>query len=380
MAQEDAVAGTDGRPGSDRLTAAPAGTARSTAVPGDTPELGRRMGRRSLVWTIGLSCILCVTVAVCVGIGPVTIPPGTVLGILGHGLGLPVDPSWTAAEQSIVWDMRAPRVLLGLAVGAGLAVCGAALQGMVRNILADPYILGISGGASTGAAAAILFGVAAGAGQYALPLSAFLGALIASSLVFLLARANGQVTSVRLLLAGIAVGYALSATTSFLIFASDDAEGSRSVMFWLLGSLALARWDAFLALVVAVVLVTVAFLVLWARRLDALSVGDETSRALGVAPMATRIQLLVVVSLCTGAVVAAAGAIGFVGLVVPHLGRRIAGAAHARLIPVVALLGAILLIWADAGARVLMPPRELPIGIITALVGAPFLLILIRRM
>lgn len=344
------------------------------------PQLDRRAGRRAALWTAGLSGILLITVALCVGIGPVSISPSTVLSIIAHSLGLPVQENWTASEYSIVWEMRVPRVLLGLAVGAGLAICGAALQGMVRNILADPYILGISGGASTGAAAAILFGFAAGAGQYALPLSAFLGALAASLLVFFLARANGHVTSIRLLLAGIAVGYALSATTSFLIFASDNAEGSRSVMFWLLGSLALARWDAFLMLVLAITLVSAAFLMLWSRRLDALSIGDETARALGVPPVSTRVQLLVVVSLCTGSVVAAAGAIGFVGLVVPHLGRRLVGAAHARLLPVVALLGAILLIWADAGARVLMQPRELPIGIITALVGAPFLLLLIRRM
>lgn len=356
-------------PAADPQTAAGAG-----------PQLDHRAGRRAAGWTLGLGAFLCLTVALCVGIGPVTIAPWTVLSIIGHHMGLPVEETWTASEHSIVWEMRVPRVVMGLAVGAGLAVCGAALQGMVRNILADPYILGISGGASTGAAASILFGFAAGAGQYALPVSAFLGALTASLLVFFLARANGQVTSIRLLLAGIAVGYALSATTSFLIFASDNAEGSRSVMFWLLGSLALARWDAFLMLILAITLVSVAFLVLWSRRLDALSIGDETARALGVPPVATRVQLLVVVSLCTGSVVAAAGAIGFVGLVVPHLGRRLVGAAHARLIPVAALLGAILLIWADAGARVLMQPRELPIGIITALVGAPFLLLLIRRM
>lgn len=352
-------------------------------LPPDAASSGSLYGaarRRASLWTLALALILGLSAAVCLGIGPVSIPPSTVLSIIAHSLGLPVQETWTASEQSIVWEMRVPRVLLGLAVGAGLAVCGAALQGMVRNILADPYILGISGGASTGAAAAILFGFAAGAGQYALPASAFLGALAASLLVFFLARANGQVTSVRLLLAGIAVGYALSATTSFLIFASDNAEGSRSVMFWLLGSLALARWDAFLMLVLAIALATTAFLILWSRRLDALSIGDETARALGVPPAITRIQLLSAVSLCTGAVVAAAGAIGFVGLVVPHLARRLVGAAHARLIPVTALLGAALLIWADAGARVLMQPRELPIGIITALVGAPFLLILIRRM
>ncbi len=344
------------------------------------PALPGSARRRAVLWSLGLAGLLLVSLALCVGIGPVTIPPSTVVSIIGHNLGLPLEQTWTASEESIVWEMRVPRVLLGLAVGAGLAICGAALQGMVRNILADPYILGISGGASTGAAAAILFGFAAGAGQYALPASAFLGALAASLLVFFLARTNGQVTSIRLLLAGIAVGYALSATTSFLIFASDNAEGSRSVMFWLLGSLALARWDAFLMLVLAIALATTAFLVLWSRRLDALAIGDETARALGVPPVATRIQVLAAVSLCTGAVVAAAGAIGFVGLVVPHLARRLVGAAHARLIPVTAMLGAALLIWADAGARVLMQPRELPIGIITALVGAPFLLILIRRM
>lgn len=151
-------------------------------------------------------------------------------------------------------------------------------------------------------------------------------------------------------------------------------------MFWILGSLALARWDALLGLVLAIVAVSVVLFYLWSPRLDALTVGDETARTLGVRPDVTRIQLLLLVSLCTGVAVAAAGAIGFVGLVVPHLGRRIAGAVHARLIPVTALLGAILLVWADALARVLMQPRELPIGIITALVGAPFLVVLIRRM
>ena len=198
--------------------------------------------------------------------------------------------------------------------------------------------------------------------------------------MFVIARANGQVTSLRLLLAGVAVGYALSATTSFLIFASDDVEGSRTVMFWLLGSLSLARWDPFLLLVLVLVAGSAGLLMLWSRRLDVLAHGDETARSLGVRPNHARIQVLTVVSLSTGAMVAAAGAIGFVGLVVPHLGRRLVGAAHARLLPVVALLGAVLLIWADALSRVLMQPRELPIGIVTALVGAPFLLLLIRRM
>lgn len=354
----------------------------SGALPAEPLPVSLTAGsrRRATVWIVGLSATLLISMVLCVGIGPAPIGPSTVAGVIAHRMGLPVTPTWTGSEEAIVWTMRAPRVLLGVAVGAGLALCGAALQALVRNVLADPYILGISGGASTGAAGAILFGLGAGAGQHALPLSAFLGALGASLLVFVIARAEGHVTSLRLLLAGIAVGYALSATTSFLIFASDDAEGSRTVMFWLLGSLSLGRWDPFLVLVLVLVGASAGLLMLWSRRLDALALGDGTARALGVRPTHARLQILTVVSLGTGAMVAAAGAIGFVGLVVPHLGRRLVGAVHARLLPVVALLGAVLLIWADALSRILMQPRELPIGIVTALVGAPFLLLLIRRM
>ncbi len=324
---------------------------------------------------------LIATVVVTVGIGPVGIAPDVVVGVIGHKLiGVPGDVTWSRSDMSIIWNVRAPRVLLGIAVGAGLAVCGAVLQAMVRNMLADPYILGISGGASTGAAGAILFGFGAGVGQNALPLSAFLGALGASLLVFFIARSGGQITSLRLLLSGVAVGYALSAATSFIIFASDSAEGSRSVMFWLLGSLSLAHWDVLLAIVIGVVAFALAGFVVWGRRLDALSVGDETALTLGVSPNRTRVMFLVAVSLATGVVVAASGAIGFVGLVIPHLARRLVGAVHSRMLPVAALIGATFLVWADALARTVMQPRELPIGILTAIVGAPFLLILVRRM
>lgn len=336
--------------------------------------------RRTIWWTSGLAVALVLSAVITVGIGPVAIAPSTIVQIILHNvIGVPTDASWSPAEQVIVWNVRMPRVTLGIVVGAGLALCGAALQAMVRNVLADPYVIGISGGASTGAAGAILFGFGAGVGQYALSASAFLGALAASLLVFFIARMGGRVTSIRLLLSGVAVGYALAAATSFLIFSSDSAEGSRSVMFWLLGSLGLAQWDAVLAIVIAVVAVTFAALLVRARRLDAIAAGDETALTLGVSPDRTRIELLVIVALCTGAAVAAAGAIGFVGLVIPHIARRLVGSVHARMLPVTALLGAMFLIWADALARTLMQPRELPIGILTAIVGAPFLLILVRR-
>lgn len=340
----------------------------------------RSLSRRAVFWTVTLTVALAMSAVVAIGVGPVPIPPATIIGILLNEAGVTVEQTWSISDAAIVWSVRVPRVLLGMTVGAGLALCGTALQAMVRNVLADPYILGISGGASTGAAGAILFGLGSGVGQYALPFSAFLGALAAALLVFFIARAGGRITSLRLLLSGVAVGYALSAVTSFLIFASDSAEGSRSVMFWLLGSLGLARWDAVLAIVLVVVVFTLAALLVSGRRLDAIAAGDETALTLGVSPDRARVQLLVIVALCTGSVVAAAGAIGFVGLVIPHLARRLVGAVHGRLLPVAALLGGLFLIWADALARTLMQPRELPIGILTAVVGAPFLLILVRRM
>lgn len=335
----------------------------------------------ALAWVLVLAVTLPLVVVAGVALGSVSIDPALVASVLGHRLlGVPGEATWSPAQESIVWGVRLPRVLLAVVAGAGLAVCGAALQAMVRNVLADPYLLGISSGASTGAAAAILFGAGGALGAYALPITAFAGAGVAALVVYALARSSGVVTSIRLVMAGVAVGYALSAATSILVFSSDTPEGARSVMFWLLGSLALARWDSALVVVAVVVVGTVLLLVLWGRRLDALAIGDETARTLGVVPDRFRVQLLLLVSLCIGAVVAACGAVGFVGLVLPHVARRLVGASHRRMLPVAALLGATFLVLADIIARTVWSPRELPIGIITALVGAPFLLLLVRRL
>jgi iron complex transport system permease protein len=356
------------------MTAGPAGLL-------DLHATERAQAARTTAWVVGLSALLVATVVVGVGAGAVGVPPGTVARVLGHHvLGMPGEVTWSLPQDAIVWEVRLPRVVLGVLVGAGLAVCGVALQAMVRNVLADPYLLGVNSGASSGAAAAILFGVGSGFGQYALPGSAFLGALAASLLVLAVARSAGRVTSVRLLLAGVAVGYALYATTSFLVFASGSAEGARSVMFWLLGSLGLAQWDLPLGIVTVVVLATAVLLTGWGRRLDVLALGDETAHALGTSPDRFRVVLLVVVALCVGVLVSASGSIGFVGLVVPHLARRAVGGRHVRVVPVAALMGAVLLVWADVVARVLLAPQEIPIGIITSLVGAPFLLLLVRRL
>lgn len=307
------------------------------------------------------------------------IPPGTVAGIIGHHLvGWPVTPPGSPAQDTIVWLVRMPRVLLGVAVGAGLAIAGVAMQALVRNVLADPHILGVVSGASTGAAATILFGIGGGLGAADLTGSAFVGAAASTALLFVLARSGGRITSIRLLLAGVAIGYVLSAATSFLIFASDAPDSARAVLFWLLGSLASARWSS-IGVAVAVVLVALTALLAWARRFDALAVGDDSARTLGVAPERFRVLALVTVSLCIGAVVAVAGGIGFVGLVVPHVARLFVGGAHRRVLPVAALVGGVFLAWADVFARVAFAPKELPLGIVTAVVGAPFLLVLVRR-
>lgn len=236
------------------------------------------------MWVGGLGVLLVATLPVAVGLGPVGIAPGTVARIITHHLvGWPRTESWSGAQDSIVWLVRMPRVLLGAVVGAGLALTGVALQAMVRNVLADPYILGVTSGASTGAAATILFGVGAAVGASSLTVSAFLGAMAATGALFLLARVGGRITSIRLLLAGVTIGYVLSAATSFLIFASDAPEGARAVLFWLLGSLSLARWSS-VGITMIVVVGALVMLVLWGRRFDALAIGDDTARTLGVSP------------------------------------------------------------------------------------------------
>jgi iron complex transport system permease protein len=344
--------------------------------------------RRTLTWIAVLTLAMLATLIVSIGTGSVSVSALDVIRIVSHhvigtgtgpGTGAGLDGD-LARHDAVIWTIRAPRALLGAAVGAGLAVAGVILQACVRNILADPYVLGVNSGASVGAAAAILTGIGAGFGDYALQTSAFLGAAVASLVVFGVAGSAGRITATRLIMAGVAVGYALSALTSFMIFASDSAEESRSVMFWLLGSLGLASWSGPMFAVVLVVLVVIAVLLLIAPSMDALAAGDDTALTLGVNPDRLRVVLLILSCLLVGTVVAMAGSIGFVGLVVPHLARRLVGGAHRAVVPVSVLLGGILLCWADIGSRTLLAPQEIPIGIITAIVGAPFLLFLVHRM
>ncbi len=319
--------------------------------------------------------VLVAVMVAAVSIGAVNIPVGDVWGILLHhltGRGTTGDP----ALDQIVWTFRAPRVGLAALVGAGLAVAGAVLQTLVSNPLADPVVLGFSYGASLGAVLVITLGGAA-LGGLGVSGAAFVGALAAGVLVFALGQRRGRLAPTRLVLAGVAVGYVLLSVTSFVQLLATPTE-LRTVMFWMLGSVAGAQWSQ-LPTVTVVVLTSTALLTLFGRRLNALLAGDESATALGVDVNRLRAVLLVISALLTGTVIAVAGGVGFVGLMIPHLVRLTVGADHRRLLPLSALLGAVYLVVVDLLSRTVNRPNELPLGILTALLGAPFFLWLLRR-
>lgn len=335
------------------------------------PVVGWRADTRFWLISGGLLAVLILSVTLAVGIGPVSIPMGTVWQIAWAQLGAGGAGHWTQAHVNIVWLIRFPRVLMAVCVGAGLAVAGVTMQTVVRNPLADPYLLGISSGASVGAVLVLGWGALAFAGAYAVSLGAFLGALLALSLVFLLAHQGGHLAPLRLILAGVACSYVFSGLTSFITLTSANRELARSLLAWLLGSLAGADWID-LTLPAAVLIGGTGYLVLQARALNALSLGDETAATLGVNVMRLRRHLFLLMALVTGVSVATSGAIGFVGLMIPHMVRMVVGTDHRRVLPVSALLSSIFLVWVDVCARTAFAPEELPVGVITALVGGPF--------
>ncbi|MDJ0461127.1 iron ABC transporter permease [Streptomyces sp. H27-C3] len=339
-------------------------------MPCKTPAARGRL-RYGLVLA-GLAAALALATVAGLALGSVRIPADRVLEIVTGG----ADPG---PYRTIVLDVRLPRVLLGAVVGAGLAVIGTVLQALVRNQLADPFLLGVSSGASVGAVAVIVLGIGAGvATTVTIPLAAFAGALASLVVVYALARTGGTLTTGRLVLAGVAVSYILSALTSLLMVTSARADHLKEILYWTLGGLGSARWDQ-LALPTIVLIAGMALLLGVARPLDLLLVGEEGATVLGLDTGRFRAAVFVLASLLTGVLVAFSGAIGFVGLMVPHAARMVVGAGHRRLLPVTALAGAVFLVVADLAARTVAAPQDIPVGVLTALTGGPFFLWMLRR-
>jgi iron complex transport system permease protein len=312
-----------------------------------------------------------------VSLGAVSIPFSTVWSVAANKLspGL-IDVTWSPGRESIVWDVRFPRVILGALVGAGLALTGAVLQPLTRNPLADPHLLGVSSGAAFGAILALLH-TGLFLGPLTVPLMAFAGALAATIIVPAVAVATRSMQADRLILAGVAVAFIFTALGNLLVFLGDP-RAAHSVIFWMLGGLGLAQW-AHLPVPVGVLVLALCYVLPHARHLNALAMGDETAATLGINVQVLRIMLFLVTALSTGVMVAFSGAIGFVGLMVPHLVRLMFGSDNAIVLPVSALLGALVLIWADLAARLVMAPEDLPIGVVTGLVGGVAFIWLMRR-
>lgn len=284
----------------------------------------------------------------------------------------------SGAVHDVVWLIRFPRVILGMAVGMGLSVCGVVMQAVVKNPLADPYVLGISSGASLGATLAILFGFGAVFGVNSVGIMAFLGALLTSFGVMFIANLGGRANAGKLLLSGMAVSSVCSAFTSFILYISNDKNGMAEVTYWTMGSLGGAKWETVIVIVPVIVIGTLLF---WTqfRNLNLMILGDEVSVTLGTDLHRVRTIYMILSSLMVGFSVYCAGMIGFVGLIIPHIVRMIFGTDHRKVIPLSALLGSVFLIWSDVICRIILKNAEMPIGIFISLLGAPSFIYLMAR-
>ncbi|MDX1821111.1 MAG: iron chelate uptake ABC transporter family permease subunit [Paracoccaceae bacterium] len=332
-------------------------------------------GRFRLAHVLTLSLIVLVfAVAAATAIGDYRIGLRTVFLSVTNELGL-TEAAIAPIEQSVVWNLRLSRALVAALAGAGLALCGAILQALLRNALAEPFVLGVSAGASTGAVCVIVLGI--GAGGLSLSLGAFAGAFAAFALVALLS--NGATSGPNhTILAGVAASQLFNALTSYIVTTSGNAQQARDVMFWLLGSFGGVRWPD-VQLLLLVVVMGLAICIWMGRALDAFTFGDEDAAALGVPVARIRLILFAVTALLTATIVSMVGAIGFVGLVVPHAARYVVGPLHLRLLPACAVVGAVFMVIADIVSRVISAQQTVPIGVVTALVGVPFFAIILYR-
>lgn len=317
--------------------------------------------------------LLC-AIAIATGIGEISIPLQTTFLALTNKIG------WTSValnpiHENVIWEYRLSRALVAAFCGGGLALCGVILQSLLRNPLAEPYVLGVSAGASTGAASFIILGL--GSGVLSLSAGAFLGAFVAFMYVLLLSQ-GAQSGVGKTILAGVAAAQLFGALTSFIISTAADAQGAHDVMFWLLGSFSGASWTK-LWLLAAVVVAGVVICLFFASALDAFAFGDDTAASLGISVGTVRVVLFATTALVAGTIVSMVGAIGFVGLIVPHAARFITGPTHARLLPASLVFGAIFMVAADLISRIALPQQVLPVGIVTALVGVPVFSVILYR-
>ena len=325
-----------------------------------------------------LLTVLFLLIVISVSIGSVEIPVATVYKVLISRLPFitVINPDWTIAFDTIVIDIRLPRVLLAGLTGAALAVAGATYQGLFRNPLADPYLIGVAQGASLGAVIGFLLstgGVILGGGI--IPLLAFTGAVISTAIVYSLARVGKKLPSTTLILAGVALGTLLQSIVSYLIISSGDRI--HGILFWLMGSFSMSQWSDVL-IVLPYISVGIIVILIYARPLNIMQLDEEQAQQLGINVESVKLILLTAATLITAAAVSFVGIIGFVGIIVPHAVRLIWGADHRFLLPLSVLTGAVFLILADMLARTVLAPTEIPIGVITALCGAPFFLYLLR--
>ncbi len=348
-----------------------AGWLRAVSEFSNTPVLVK-LGLGSAV----LAVVGMVLVIVAAAVGPFTIPPSLTIGILLEHLGI-ADTTASDAERAIINTIRLPRILLALVVGAALGVSGAVMQGLFRNPMADPGIIGVSAGGALGAVIAITLGLHAVI-ALALPAMAFAGAAGALALVYLVASLGGRFSMAALLLSGVAISAFIAAVISAIILFTSDLQAQREMLFWLAGGLGASTWTD-IRISAPLVVLGIAVAVLFSRDLNLLMVSEDVAKALGVRVVLTRNLLLLAASLITGAAVAFSGAIAFVGLIAPHTLRLLIGADHRALVPLSAIGGGIFLMAADTLARVAIAPAEIPVGVVTALVGAPFFVLLLAR-
>ncbi len=331
---------------------------------------------RSRIYAIvGMALLLGITIVVTLGIGSTQITFSTLFQILLAKLPLiHIEPTWTSNTEIIILDIRLPRLLLAGLVGAALAVAGTTYQGLFRNPLADPYLIGVAQGAALGAIIGFMLPISWQIGS--IPVLAFIGAVSAAAMVYTVAKVGKTLPMTTLILAGVAIGAFLSAITSYLMIASGDRL--HGIISWLLGSFSLTSWWQ-VAMVTPYILVGITIIWLYARPLNVMQLDEEQAQQLGINVEQVKLILLGAATLITAAAVCFCGIIGFVGIIIPHAMRLIWGPDHRFLLPLATLAGAIFLILADTAARTMLAPTEVPIGVITAFLGAPFFLYLLRQ-